>query len=148
MKKSTLFFAALICMMMSTMSVLANERRIPAKQLPAAAQVFVKKNFPGQTISYAKIDNEFMKTRYEVCLNNGTTLKFDKNGNWEKVNCRRNAVPGHLVPSSIANHVKRSYSGSFITKIDKGRYGNYDVELSNELDLRFNKDGQLTRVGD
>ena len=148
MKKSSIFFAALICMMMNTVSVFANERVISAEQLPAAAKTFVKKNFPGLLISYAKIDNEFMKTRYEVRLNNGTKLKFDKDGNWEKVNCKHSAVPAHLVPSTIANQVKRSYNGTFITKIDKGRYGNYEVELSNKLDLRFNKNGQLTRVDD
>jgi hypothetical protein len=64
------------------------------------------------------------------------------------VNCKHSAVPAHLVPSTIANQVKRSYNGTFITKIDKGRYGNYEVELSNKLDLRFNKNGQLTRVDD
>ena len=110
MKKSSIFFAALICMMMNAVSVFANERVISAEQLPAAAKTFVKKNFPGLVISYAKIDNEFMKTRNEVRLNHGTKRKFVKNGNW--------------------------------------RYGNYEVELSNNLDLRFNKNGQLTRVDD
>ena len=74
-------------------------------------------------------------------------LEFDKNGTWDKVDCNYSAVPANLVPAAIANYVKTHFAGATIVKIDKERYG-YDVELSNELDLKFNKKGQLVNIDD
>ena len=146
MKKSVLFLAALICMMLQTVSMSADDRVIPTEQLPAAAKSFIQKTFPGKTITYATIDTDGRKT-YEVHLNNGFEVEFDKNGTWDKVDCNYNAVPAELVPTAIANYVKTNFKGAKIVKIDKERYG-YEVELSNDLDLKFNKQGQLKEIDD
>ena len=146
MKKSVLFFAALVCMLMHSVSSFAGDRIIPAEQLPAAAKTFIQKTFPGQTVSYAKIDFDGRK-KYEVRLSNGTEVEFDKNGNWDKVDCNYSAVPASLVPATIANYVKTHFAGAKVVKIDKERHG-YDVELSNDLELKFNKQGQLMNIDD
>ena len=147
MKKSVLFFAALVCMMFQTVSTFANDRIIPNEQLPAAAKTFIQKTFPGQSISYTKLDRDFAKTRYEVYLNNGVEVDFDKSGMWDKVDCNYSAVPADLIPAAIANYVKTNFAGAQIIKIDKERYG-YDVELSNDLELKFNRSGQIMRIDD
>ena len=147
MKKSVLFFAALVCMMVQTVSTFANDKIIPAEQLPAAAKTFIQKNFPGQAISFAKIDKDFGKTTYEVHLDNGVELEFDKKGNWDKEDCKFSAVPANLIPAAIADYVKAHFAGNKIVKIDKERHG-YDVELSNDLELKFNSKGQLTNIDD
>lgn len=147
MKKSVFFLAALMCMMMNSVSTFANDMIIPATQLPAAAQSFIQKTFPGQAVAYAKLDRDFGKTTYEVHLNNGVELEFDKNGTWDKVDCNFSAVPANLVPAAIANYVKTHFAGAKIVKIDKEHYG-YDVELSNDLDLKFNRQGQLMAYDD
>ena len=146
MKKSVFFLAALVCMMMQSVSTFASDRIIPKEQLPAAAQTFIQKTFPGQTVSYAKIDFDGRKT-YEVRLSNGTEVEFDKNGTWDKVDCNHSAVPANLVPANIATYVKSNFPGATIVKIDKERYG-YDIELSNDLELKFNKNGKMLRVDD
>ncbi len=147
MKTTKLFIAAVACFFMQSVSIFAGDMIIPTNQLPAAAKTFVKTNFPGQTISYAKLDREFSGTRYEVRLNNGVELDFDKNGTWDKVDCNYSAVPAKLVPASIANYVKANFAGASIVKIDKERYG-YDIELSNDLELKFNKNGKLMSIDD
>ncbi len=146
MKKSVLFFAALVCMMMHSVSSFAGDRIIPAEQLPAAAKTFIQKTFPGQTVSYATIDFDGRNT-YEVCLSNGVEVDFNKNGVWDKVDCNYSAVPASLVPTNIANYVKTHFAGAKVVKIDKERHG-YDVELSNDLELKFNKQGQLMNIDD
>ena len=171
MKKSVFFLAALVCMMMQSVTTFASDRIIPKEQLPAAAQTFIQKTFPGQTVSYAKIDFDGRKT-YEVRLSNGTEVEFDKNGTWDKVDCNHSAVPANLVPANIATYVKSNFPGATIVtvptnlvpaniatyvksnfpgativKIDKERYG-YDIELSNDLELKFNKNGKMLRVDD
>ncbi|MBR6264206.1 MAG: PepSY-like domain-containing protein [Prevotella sp.] len=147
MKKSRLFIAALACFFMQSVSTFADDMIIPASQLPAAATNFVKTNFPGQVISYASVDRDFSGTKYEVTLNNGVELDFDKSGTWDKVDCNFSAVPANLVPANIANYVKTNFPGTSIIKIDKERYG-YDIELSNDLELKFNKKGQLMNIDD
>ena len=133
-------------MLMHSVSSFAGDRIIPAEQLPAAAKTFIQKTFPGQTVSYAKIDFDGRK-KYEVRLSNGTEVEFDKNGNWDKVDCNYSAVPASLVPATIANYVKTHFAGAKVVKIDKERHG-YDVELSNDLELKFNKQGQLMNIDD
>ena len=147
MKKSSLFFAALVCMLMQSLSSFADDRVIPTQQLPAAAQTFVQNTFPGKGIAYAAIDRDFGKTTYDVRLNDGTEVDFDSKGTWDKVDCGFSAVPAQLVPTAIANYVKANYAGATIVKIDKERHG-YDIELSNDLELKFNKQGQLIGFDD
>lgn len=146
MKKSVLFFVALVCMMMQSVSSFADDRVIPVEQLPAQAKTFIQNTFPGQTISYATIDRGVRKT-YEVHLDNGIEVEFDKNGTWDKVVCKFSAVPQNLVPAAIANYVKTHFPGTQIVKIDKERYG-YEIELSNDLELKFNKKGVLMNIDD
>lgn len=146
MKQMKNLFMALVCLMMSTACV-ADDRIIPVEQLPASAKAFIQKNFPGKTISYAKIDRDGLKTIYEARLDDGTEVDFDKKGNWDKVDCEKKAVPASLVPASIASYVKANFPGTFVETIDKERNG-YEVELSNKLDLRFDKKGNFKRIDD
>ena len=164
MKKQVLFLAALTCMMVHSVSTLANDRIIPVNQLPEAAQKFVKATFPGQTISYATVDMDFGSKTYEVRLDNCVEIEFDKNGTWDKVDCNyiavpdKNgtwdkvdcnyiAVPSDLVPVAIAEYVKTNFAGTKIVKIDK-EHGGYEVELSNDIELHFNSQGKLMYFDD
>ena len=147
MKKSSLFFAALVCLLMQSLSSFADDRVIPTQQLPAAAQTFMQNTFPGQGIAYATIDRDFGKTTYDVRLNDGTEVDFDAKGTWDKVDCGLSAVPAQLVPTAIADYVKANFAGAMIVKIDKERHG-YDIELSNDLELKFNKQGQFIGIDD
>ena len=143
MKTMKYFMMALVCLLMQSATCLADGRPIPVEQLPKAAKDFVAKYFPGQNIIYA--EKEYGK--YEARFNNGMEIEFDKKGNWDKVDCEMKAVPAALVPATIANYVKGSFPGAFVVKIDKELYG-YEVELSNDLELKFNKKGQLMNIDD
>ena len=147
MKKQVIFIAALMCMIIHSVTALADDRIIPVSQLPETARKFVEATFPGQTISYAKIDKDLFSKSYEVRLDNGFEIEFDKNGTWKKVNCKHSAVPAGIIPASIAEYVKSSFPGTQITKIDKKRNG-YEVELSNDLDLKFNSSGKFLGIDD
>ena len=147
MKRINLFLAALVCLFVSTTVCHADDMPIPAAQLPAAVKNFVQKNFPGKSIAYAEKDAEFSGTKYEVNLNDGTQIDFDRNGNWDKVDCHMVAVPAALVPASIQQYVKATFSGASVVKIDKERHG-YDVELSNGVELKFNHQGAFIGYDD
>ena len=147
MNKNKFFLVALLCMLLQSVTCLADDKIIPVEQLPAPAKTFVKKYFPQATIEYATKDTEFMGTTYEVRLSDGTEVDFNKKGNWDNVDCKTKAVPASLVPAAIAQYVKAHYPNTVIVKIDKER-GGYEIELSNDLDLKFNSKGKLIGIDD
>ena len=149
MKKKTtkLFLVAVICMLAQSLTSLADDRMIPVSQLPSTVKTFVTKNFSGKTIAYASKDVELMGTKYEVMLNDGAKIEFDKKGNWDNVDCETYTVPAALVPASITKYVKANFPSTKIVKIDKERHG-YDIELSNDIELKFNKNGALIGMDD
>ena len=143
MKKMRLFLVVLVTMLVSNV-VMADDRPSPVNMLPANAKAFVTTHFKGQKIIYAEKD----WNAYESHLGDGTQVDFYRNGTWKKVDCNDfKAVPMAIVPATIKNYVKANFPESIITKIEKEPYG-YDIELSNELELKFNKQGVLMRMDD
>ncbi len=143
MKKINVLVLTLACLMFSTISC-ANDKPIPVDKLPVPAKAFVEKHFQGKSIVYAEKDGR----DYECRLSDGTKVAFNKKGDWKNVDANdKTAVPAVLVPSAIMQYVASNFPGSIITKIEKERYG-YDIELSNDLELKFNHQGALLRIDD
>ena len=143
MKRMRLLFIALLSMMVTSVAF-ADDKPIPVEKLPAAARTFVDTNFPGKKILYAEKD----WNSYECRLDDGTKIEFTAKGDWKQVDRHRmSAVPTALVPAAIKQYVNSNYGNCMITKIDKERYG-YDIELSNDLELKFNRQGALIGMDD
>ena len=142
MKRMRLLFIALLSMMVTSVAF-ADDKPIPVEKLPAA-RTFVDTNFPGKKILYAEKD----WNSYECRLDDGTKIDFTSKGEWKQVDCHgMSAVPAVLVPEAIKQYVETNFSNCMITKIDKERHG-YDIELSNDLELRFNHQGALIGMDD
>ena len=141
MKQIKFFAMALVCLMMVAVNAKADDRPVPVQSLPAAAKQFVAANFPGATIVYAAKDDG----KYETTLSTGAQVDFTRKGAWDKVDCHTVAVPAAIVPAAIAAYVKASFPNTVITKIDKERYG-YEIELSNDIELKFNHAGALMTI--
>ena len=116
----------------------------PAVPEPIAA--FVKQYFPNATIAGVEQDHDNGGTEYDVYLSDGTQIDFDANNQWDKVE-NHNGVPAALIPQAIATYVKSNYQNMAITKIDR-EYRGYDIELSNGLDLNFDKSGHFLGIDD
>ena len=143
MKRMRLLFIALLSMMVTSVAF-ADDKPIPVEKLPAAARTFVDTNFPGKKILYAEKD----WNSYECRLDDGTKIDFTSKGEWKQVDCHgMSAAPAVLVPEAIKQYVETNFSNCMITKIDKERHG-YDIELSNDLELRFNHQGALIGMDD
>lgn len=147
MRLSTKLFAAIAALFASASFVSCKDVIITVDKLPAAAQTFIKEYFPGSDISYAKKDKELTKTTYEVVLQDGTEIDFDSKGQWDKIDCKRAAVPAMLIPDAIATYVQTNFPGQAIVKIDKELFG-YEIELLNDLELKFDKNGRLVNIDD
>ncbi|MBO7561956.1 MAG: PepSY-like domain-containing protein [Bacteroidales bacterium] len=142
MKLIKLLSVAAVCLLFTAVSC-AHDRIIPVTQLPAQAQTFIKTYFADKTVAYAKQDG----AKYEVKFNDGAEVEFDRKGNWDNVDCKFTAVPEAIVPEQIKNYVAANHPGALITKIDKERYG-YEIELSNSLELKFDRNFNLFDIDD
>ena len=129
----------------STTAMADDDRPIDFSQLPKTAQATVKKHFASSEILYSTQDGIVIKT-YDVMFANGDKIEFDSKGNWKDVE-KMSGVPTAFVPVQIQNFVKKSYPGTKITKIDRDAR-DYEIELSNGLDLKFNKSGRLIEIDD
>ena len=67
-------------------------------------------------------------------------LEFNKSGDWTEVDCEPNEVPNAIVPDKILEYISAKYTDNYIVKIEK-KWSNYKVELNNDVELVFNKDG-------
>lgn len=130
----------------STTAMADDDRPIEFNQLPKTAQATVKKHFASSEVLYSTQDGLVFKT-YDVVFANGDKIEFDSSGNWKDVDMMSGAVPSAFVPVQIQNYVKKSYPGSKITKIDRDSR-DYEIELSNGLDLKFNKQFKLIEIDD
>lgn len=145
LKKVGMLFLALFAVSFASAQ---NDRVISFEQLPAKAQSFIKQHFSSSDVVSVLEDNEYLKKKeYTVYLNNGTEIEFYSNGDWEEVKSRTEKLPEAIIPNRIAQHVKKNFPNVFIKELKKRRQG-YEIELSNGLDLIFNKAGKFVRVDD
>lgn len=119
-----------------------------ASVLPKAAQTTIANNFKAK-VSVVKIDKDFGRvSEYEVILTDGTEISFDRDGNWENVEVNNSkAVPSNFVPKAIQDYVNRNQKGARIVGIDKEKHG-FDIELSNGIEMKFDKSGNFKRYDD
>lgn len=124
------------------------EELIDADNLPSVANTFLNDHFKDvKVLSVTREKEALSGTEYQVLLNNGVEVKFDKNGNWTEVDARENtaAIPTSFVLKPIVDYVRDNYDDAGINGIDKEKYG-FDVELTNGLDLVFDTDGKFVRI--
>lgn len=118
------------------------------KDLPPSAQTVINDNFKSK-VSLIKIDKGVMGvSEYEVILNDGSEITFDKNGNWKDVEMPANKqVPDFFVMKTIKDYVNRNNKGQKIVGIEKDR-STYEVQLSNGTELKFDRSGNFLRYDD
>ena len=137
---------AICCMMSCNMAANAgNGKPISVDALPAKAQTLLNNHFNGQKVMLATIESGVVSRSYDVVLQNGTKLEFDKKGNLTEINCKQGIVPALLIPQAIKNYLKDNYAGQSVKKIEMNK-NEYEVELANGLDLTFNKHFQVIDI--
>lgn len=144
MKKILAFIVCLLAIQLSAEA--SNDRHIEFSQLPAQSQQFIKKHFAEQPIALVKMESEFFFKSYEVIFTNGNKIEFDKNGNWEEIDCKYTQVPSATIPVQIQNYISRTYPDTKVRKIEKERRNRYEVELTNGLDLKFDSKFNLIDI--
>ena len=143
------FFLVAFTLFVALSNVNADERDkvITKEQLPTAAQSLLTTHFSSLKISLVKEDREFISRNYEVIFTDGTKVEFTRNGEWKELDCRKSAVPAALIPASIKNFVTERYPDAKILQIDRDS-NDYEVKLSNKLELTFDKKYNIIDIDD
>lgn len=147
MKRIMRILMIAICCMMSFNIVAnaSNDKPINVNELPAKAQTLLSTHFKGQKVMLATIESGIVSRSYDVVLRNGTKLEFDKKGNLTEIDCKQGIVPSQLIPQPIKNYLKENYPAQAVKKIEMNKK-EYEVELTNRIDLTFNKHFQLIDI--
>lgn len=124
-----------------------NEMNISFAELPEASRTLIESNFSGITANRVVKKNTANAdgTLYETWLSNNFEIDFDANGVWTDIDGNMQQVPNALIPVAILTYTQTNYSSFFIEGIDKESYG-YQVEISNDVDLKFNADGTFIGI--
>lgn len=144
MKK--IVFSALALMMASTATVFAGDN-ISESELPQRARSFIATCFAQDPVSSIEKDyNDLRGTEYEVELASGFEVDFNSNGTWRKISAAPGqAIASNFMPKKIAQYLDKNYPDVHVTKMLKNHKG-YEVELSNDHDLHFDKDENFVKI--
>lgn len=116
--------------------------------LPQEAQTFVNTHFSDKQVSVVFHDKEVGDHDYEVIFTDSASIDFDKKGRWTEVEDRDvDGVPVAIYPESIVAYLNAHHAGSRVVKVNKDKR-DYEVELSNDIDLVFDLDGKFLRYDD
>ncbi len=84
---------------------------------------------------------------YKVVLASGTEVEFDSKGDWTEVDANTAAVPQDIVPAKIKSYVQKSFPDNKIVQIKKDKKG-YEIELTNGIEVKFNKNADFIKIDD
>lgn len=136
----------LVAIALVSIACMAENKPVKFEHLPSVAREFISVNFPGVDVSYAFKDDDIIRPDYEVRLANGVEITFDHSGSLDKISAS-SGIPDGIVPVQIADYVKSNYSSVSIIEYEVGRK-EYEVKISNGLELKFNGNFRLKSVDD
>lgn len=145
--KKIMFISAVLLMFGITFAHADNDKPITVDQLPQKSQQFIKQHFPKEKVAFAKLERDFLETKYEVVFTNSSKVEFLKNGDWKEVDCKYSTVPVAIIPFQIMKYIKQNYPDVSVVQIDRDKR-DYEVKLTNGLELTFDLKFNLIDIDD
>ena len=137
-------FVIIMSVVALTAFVSCSDKPVPADKLPAKAKTFLSTYFPG--IDIVSVIKE-QDGDYDVDLIDGTDVDFRSNGDWKKVDCGLNPLPAGILLPNTAKYLSAKFPMNFPTHV-KYEHKRYEVEMDNDLDLVFDKNGGFMGADD
>ena len=147
MKRTIQTMTIVVCCLMAYLmpANADNNKPIKVTELPVKAQTVLSQHFNNQKVTFASIESGIIDKKYDVVLQNGTKLEFDKKGNVTEIDCKQGAVPEKLIPQAINTYLQENHFGQTVRKIEFNK-NEYELELSNAIDITFNKHFQVIDI--
>ncbi|ASJ21399.1 hypothetical protein BHAMNSH16_06970 [Brachyspira hampsonii] len=114
--------------------------KITPSKLPENIRKFIASNYSKAKIVYIDIRKE----QYEIKLNNGIYINFDKNGAWNYISSD-DKLSENILPKNISSKIKnimKKYNNAYIFEVSK-RIEFYKIRLTNSLEICIGNNGQL-----
>ncbi len=141
-------FALLAVMILSVGTICARDRvTSDVNVLPTAAKTILSRHFSKIAVNHIRIDSDVFGKDYDVVLNDGTEIDFDKDGNVKEIDCGNRPVPEELLLKPVRDYVAKNFKGQKIVGLEVDKT-NYEVRLSTGTELRFDRSGQFQRIDD
>ena len=119
------------------------DRTVSVDKLSNEAKQFVAAHFNGVEILSVRKDG----FKYDVLLFDGTEIEFKCNGQWKEVDCGMNPLPAGILLPNTAQYLAVKFPMNFPTHV-KYEHRRYEVEMDNDLDLVFDKNGGFMGADD
>lgn len=143
--KKLLLLSALLIFSLSSISAKQTISR-DLNTLPATAKTILAKHFPKAKVNHIKIDTNVIGNKeFDVVLDNGVEVEFDNNGALKDVEAGVKGVPTSILNTNVKNYLAKNYAGHKILKYEVNNT-NYEVELFNGLELKFDKSGNFLKI--
>lgn len=135
--KRHLFLTALLITL--CLSASAQITQIKSTKLPAQARTTISKAWNNAPIVDAWRNKEGKRIEYKAAVEDGSTIKFNANGQWIEVKSY-NGVPSKLLPAAILAHIDKYFEGQYIVWVKKNTI-RYQIQLADGTKLEFNAKG-------
>ncbi|NJW53079.1 PepSY-like domain-containing protein [Salinimicrobium oceani] len=123
-----------------------SDNHVNTAALPQAILDYITTNYPNNTIWKAEIEDN---NNYEVELNDETELIFDQQGNFLGIDDDddddfgdEDVAAGDL-PAAVRDFISTYFPNATVEEAERENNGNYEVELSNDVELIFDADGNF-----
>ena len=107
-----------------------------------AEQEFLKTYFPKEKVSSVMLDEK--DGDYEVKLENGVKIEFNKIGSWMEIEGHV-ALPKGIVSSNIYDYVAHNYKKAKIFKIERDKNG-FEIGLDSNVEVHFDLNGNFVKA--
>lgn len=142
-KKTTVVTTLLTLLMLVTLS--CREQSILPENIDSTAASFIHTYFPNATV-HLIIKKGY---DYDVTLSDHTKIDFDRNMDWEEIDCTHSTyyteVPSALIPDKIFNYLQQYHEGRRVVKLSKSNK-KWEVELDNGLEIDFDKNMNVIEI--
>ena len=139
--------ALILSLSVFALSAKADDKPIDYEQLPAAAKAFIQSDFPALSISFITRDADLLDTTYDVHFTNGLKLEFNSKGEWKEISNATALIDTKYIPKEILASIATRWPDAGIKKIERYRQG-YEIELTNRLELKYDKHFRLVEIDD
>lgn len=126
------------------------DNSINVATLPQEVLDYITTNYPDETIATSEIEDN---GNYEVELSSGLELVFNSSGTFLGIDDDSGDDYGDMdinpadLPQSILDYILVNYPNETISEAELENNGNYEIELSNDVELIFDSNGVFLGVG-
>lgn len=142
MRKQTFQSILLFALVIIGFNACGQDNVITANELKQTSKEYLQNHFRDIEISRVVLEED---KDYSVLLADGTEVEFFKDGSIEQVEREGSALPSSIIPTKISEYISQNYPKQYIEKFKVER-NHYEIELNNDLDLIFSKDGSFKRI--